>query len=41
MAEGIIDILAEIQKAKGQEYVQGMVDMANLLCPIKTKEDEQ
>ena len=31
MAETIVNILEEIRKVKGQEYVEGMVDMANLL----------
>ena len=33
MPENVINILDEIRKVKGQEYVEGMVDMANLLAP--------
>ena len=36
MPENVINILDEIRKVKGQEYVEGMVDMANLLAPRKT-----
>jgi hypothetical protein len=34
MPENVINILEAIKAAKGQEYVQGMVDMANMLAPI-------
>ena len=33
MAERIIDILDGIAAVRGQEYVEGLVDMANLLAP--------
>lgn len=36
MPENVINILDEIRKVKGQEYVEGMVDMANLLAPRNT-----
>lgn len=39
MPENIVDILAAIKDAKGQEYVEGMVDMANLLAPRKNSEE--
>lgn len=39
MAETIVNILEEIRKVKGQEYVEGMVDMANLLTGKKAKEE--
>jgi hypothetical protein len=32
----IVNILESIKEAKGQEYVEGLVDMANLLAPRKT-----
>lgn len=34
--ENIVNILESIKEAKGQEYVEGLVDMANLLAPRKT-----
>ena len=37
MPENVINILEAIKAAKGQEYVQGLVDMANMLAPIKTE----
>lgn len=39
MPENVINILDEIRKVKGQEYVEGLVDMANLLAPRKTTEE--
>ena len=36
MPENIVNILESIKEAKGQEYVEGLVDMANLLAPRKT-----
>ena len=39
MSENIVNILEEIRKVKGQEYVEGMVDMANLLTTKKSKEE--
>lgn len=36
MPDKIVNILESIKEAKGQEYVEGLVDMANLLAPRKT-----
>lgn len=41
MAEKIVNILEEIRKVKGQEYVEGMVDMANLLTAKNTQEEQR
>ena len=38
MSENIVNILESIKEVKGQEYVEGLVDMANLLAPRKTDE---
>ena len=38
MSENIVNILESIREVKGQEYVEGLVDMANLLAPRKTEE---
>ena len=38
--ENIVNILESIKEAKGQEYVEGLVDMANLLAPRKTEEQQ-
>lgn len=35
----IVNILESIKEAKGQEYVEGLVDMANLLAPRKTESE--
>ena len=40
MAENIVNILEEIRKVKGQEYVEVMVDMANLLTGKKNQEEK-
>lgn len=40
MAETIVNILEEIRKVKGQEYVEGMVDMANLLTGKKPQDEK-
>jgi hypothetical protein len=39
LPENIINILESIKEAKGQEYVEGLVDMANLLAPRKTESE--
>lgn len=39
MPENIVDFLDKIAAAKGQEYVEGLVDMANILAP--KAEDEE
>ena len=42
MPENIVNILDSIKAVKGEEYAQGLVDMANLLAPkIKTEEEAQ
>lgn len=38
LSENIVNILESIKEVKGQEYVEGLVDMANLLAPRKTDE---
>ena len=38
MPENIVNILESIKEAKGEEYVEGLVDMANLLAPRKAEE---
>lgn len=38
MPEKIVNILENIAKVKGQDYVEGLVDMANILAP-KAKAD--
>lgn len=35
MPENIVNILESIKEARGQEYVEGLVDMANMLAPKK------
>lgn len=39
MLENIVNILDSIKAVKGEEYAQGLVDMANLLAP-KPKDEE-
>lgn len=42
MPENIVNILDSIAAARGQEYVEGLVDMANILAPkVKTEDDNQ
>ena len=41
MPENIVNILDSIAAVKGQEYVEGLVDMANLLAPKSKTEDNQ
>lgn len=41
MPEKIVNILDNIAKVKGQDYVEGLVDMANILVPkVKPAEKE-
>lgn len=40
MPENVVDLLNKIKAAKGQEYVNGLVDMANILAPTPKDEDE-
>lgn len=39
MSENIVNILESIREIKGDEYVEGLVDMANLLAPRKTEDE--
>lgn len=41
MPEKIVNILDAIEAVKGQEYVEGLVDMANLLAPKPKTEEEK
>lgn len=40
MPENIVNILDSIAAVRGQEYVEGLVDMANILAP-KADEESQ
>ena len=40
MPENIVNILDSIAAVRGQEYVEGLVDMANILAP-KAEDDNQ
>lgn len=39
MAENVVDLLNKIAEVRGEEYAQGMVDMANLLTPKHPEEE--
>lgn len=41
MPEKIIDLVDKIRAVKGQEYANGMVDMANLLVPNIEPEEKK
>lgn len=41
MPENIVNILDSIKAVKGEEYAQGLVDMANLLAPNPKAESNQ
>lgn len=41
MPEKIVSILDSIAAVKGQDYVEGLVDMANILAPKAKPEGEQ
>lgn len=41
MPENIVNILDSIKAVKGEEYAQGLVDMANLLTPNTKAEATQ
>lgn len=41
MPENIIDLVDKIRAVKGQEYVNGMIDMANLLVHSSTPGEDQ
>lgn len=40
MPETIVNILDSIAAVRGQEYVEGLVDMANILSPKASDEKE-
>lgn len=40
MPENVVDLLNKIKAAKGKEYVEGLVDMANILAPASKDENE-
>lgn len=41
MPEKIVNILENIAKVKGQDYVEGLVDMANILAPKAKADDDK
>ena len=41
MPEKIVNLLNAIEKVKGKAYMEGLVDMANLLVPSKAEEKEE
>ena len=41
MPEKIVSILDNIAAVKGQDYVEGLVDMANILAPKAKPEDSK
>ena len=41
MPENIVNPLGKIESVKGQEYVKGLVDMANLLTPDEEAKDSK
>lgn len=41
MPENIVNIIDSIKAVKGEEYAQGLVDMANLLAPKPKNEDKE
>lgn len=41
MPENIVNLIDKIAAVKGQEYANGMVDLANLLVPNTNPEEEQ
>lgn len=41
MTENIVDFLDKIAAVKGQKYVEGLVDMANIMAPkVEDEENE-
>ena len=40
MPEKIIDLVDKIRTVKGQDYVNGLVDMANLLAPTEKETED-
>lgn len=41
MPENIVNLIDKIAAVKGQEYANGMVDLANLLVPNTNPEEKQ
>lgn len=41
MPEKIVNILENIAAVKGQDYVEGLVDMANILAPKAKPADDK
>ena len=41
MPENVVDLIHKIQSVKGQEYVRGLVDMANLLTADRPEEEQK
>lgn len=41
MPENIVNILDSIAAVRGQEYVEGLVDMANILSPKADEAKDQ
>ena len=41
MAENVIDLIGKIAQARGQDYAEGMVDLANLLIPAREERKEE
>lgn len=41
MPENVVDLLKKIEAVKGQAYVEGLVDMANLLAPKEPEGKEK
>lgn len=41
MPENVVNLLNAIEAVKGQDYVAGMVDMANILAPKAKEEPEE
>ena len=41
MPENIVDFLEKIAAVTGQAYVEGLVDMANMLAPEAKDEEEE
>lgn len=41
MPENIVNLIDKIAAVKGQEYVKGLVDMANILAPETAEEKNE
>lgn len=40
MPENIVNLIDKIAAVKGQDYVNGLVDMANILAPEHTENED-